>query len=670
MLSFLPFLTATIGVGADELFEYQRGDGPTVLRLDTNLLADEPLDPRLCGNFLEHLGGVIYDGVWAQCLAAPTFEPLDDRSWGWFQREPWVAFLDRQTPFPWQVEGELTVTAAPDATVNQQSLRLAAGGAGALVQRNTLPLHRTGEYRGSVYLRAEGPSRLRLAVRRPDGEELGAVDLRAGKAWRRVEFALSLARPDGVGNDVQVRLELDGPGAVELDNLELFPTDAVDGMDPDIIRLSREWRMPILRYPGGNFVSGYHWRDGVGPHDQRRTMPNPAWAGIEYNTFGTDEFMRFCELIGTAPMICVNIGNGTPEEAAAWVEYCNGSTATPMGALRAANGHPEPYNVRLWEVGNEIYGSWQIGHCDAAENLRRYNAFSAAMLAADPTIELIACGNHRDDRWQETLLHGAVPLTSISEHPLVHPGHMPRDETLAQMWPRIAAHPWWYWRDYLPHLRDLAAQAHRPGIEIAVTEWGIIAGGDDRNLFELPHAQNQAGAVYAGCLLNALLRRHDMVKVANITGLLHGGGLRRWGKVAYGDPQYYVSRLWVDAMGGRLIRLEQSGPGYDADSRNGLPAVADTPWLDAAAVLAADGRTIHLFMVNRSLTESITPAVELPGWRAARGWRVDSGGDPVRRNSPAEPRAVADEPLSEAELAALTCPPLSVTRVDYARDGG
>ena len=111
-------------------------------------------------------------------------------------------------------------------------------------------------------------------------------------------------------------------------------------------------RLPMLRFPVGNFVSGYHWRDGIGPVDQRPILPNPAWPIIEWNDVGTDEWLQLCNLVGCEPLICVNAGDGTPQEAADWVAYCNSGTETPMGALRAANGRVQPYNVRRWEIGN------------------------------------------------------------------------------------------------------------------------------------------------------------------------------------------------------------------------------------------------------------------------------------------------------------------------------
>ena len=163
----------------------------------------------------------------------------------------------------------------------------------------------------------------------------------------------------------------------------------------------------MLRFPGGCFADCYHWRDGVGPPELRPTRENRHWGGVEMNHFGTDEFMALCRRLGCQPVLCVNFGENDEQEAAAWVEYCNGPADSPMGALRAANGHPEPYGVDWWDIGNESFAEWEIGHCGPQEYARRYLRFAKAMRAKDPSIRLIACGgdgNSLDQHWNRTVL--------------------------------------------------------------------------------------------------------------------------------------------------------------------------------------------------------------------------------------------------------------------------
>ena len=237
-----------------------------------------------------------------------------------------------------------------------------------------LPAGRCLTYHGAVWVRVmtldpDAAGEIEIGLRRrvatPDGIKQAGECLAServpvqGADWVELPFHLHLAPGQvsfGEPVDFTIRwLPLSDPSLhLLVDRAELFPDDAVDGLDPEVIQLAKEWPVPLLRWPGGNFASFYHWREGVGPAHLRPTSANHAWGGLEYNLFGTDEFIQFCRQIKAQPQITVNTGTGFAEEAAAWVEYCNGDAAsTPMGRLRALNGHPEPYNVRLWEVGNE-----------------------------------------------------------------------------------------------------------------------------------------------------------------------------------------------------------------------------------------------------------------------------------------------------------------------------
>jgi alpha-N-arabinofuranosidase len=166
-----------------------------------------------------------------------------------------------------------------------------------------------------------------------------------------------------------------------------------NGFRRDVLDALRRLRFSVVRYPGGNFVSGYHWEDGIGPRESRPLRVEPAWDSMEPNHVGTDEFMTLCRTVGWQPMLTVNLGSGTVEEARNWVEYCNGDAGTPFGARRAANGHTAPYGVALWCLGNEMDGQWQIGHCPAEEYAARALEAARRMREVDPGIETVACGS-------------------------------------------------------------------------------------------------------------------------------------------------------------------------------------------------------------------------------------------------------------------------------------
>ncbi|MEJ2131221.1 MAG: alpha-N-arabinofuranosidase, partial [Gammaproteobacteria bacterium] len=166
-----------------------------------------------------------------------------------------------------------------------------------------------------------------------------------------------------------------------------------DGFRADVLEALRGLDVTVVRYPGGNFASGYHWRDGIGPQDERPTVRELAWQSIETNRFGTDEFLELCSKLGWRPMLTVNLGTGSPEEARDWVEYCNAPTGTRNADLRAANGAREPHGVGLWCLGNEMDGPWQLGHVPARDYAVRAQQAAKMMKDCDRSIRLVACGS-------------------------------------------------------------------------------------------------------------------------------------------------------------------------------------------------------------------------------------------------------------------------------------
>ena len=174
----------------------------------------------------------------------------------------------------------------------------------------------------------------------------------------------------------------------------------------DVFQAVKNLKPQIMRFPGGCFADTYNWQDGIGDRDKRPTKQNSHWKGIEENNFGTDEFIHFCRDLGCESLICINFGSGTPEDAAEWVEYCNGDGDTKNGSKRIKNGLKESFNVRFWEVGNETYADWEIGHCSAKEYVSRYLEFYKKIKEKDNNIKIIACGgdgNSLSQDWNKIL---------------------------------------------------------------------------------------------------------------------------------------------------------------------------------------------------------------------------------------------------------------------------
>ena len=182
------------------------------------------------------------------------------------------------------------------------------------------------------------------------------------------------------------------------------------GFRTDVLGLLRDLRLGTLRWPGGNFASNYHWQDGIGPKDGRPRRPDLAWGGEEPNRFGTDEFLAYCAELGTEPYICLNMGTGTLEEALAWVEYCNSAANTYWTARRRNNGHAEPYRVRYWALGNEMYGAWQVGAMSAEEYVREATRWARAIRMLDPGAVLIGCGETGWTEWDRVVIDGLAGL--------------------------------------------------------------------------------------------------------------------------------------------------------------------------------------------------------------------------------------------------------------------
>ena len=270
-------------------------------------------------------------------------------------------------------------------------------------------------------------------------------------------------------DNARIEIVSAGKGDFKIGTLSLMPADNIDGWRKDVVELLKQLDSPIYRWPGGNFVSGYNWRDGIGDRDKRPPRKNPAWKGVESNDVGSDETMELMELIHSEPYVALNTGLGGAEEAANEVQYFNGSTDTPMGKLRAQNGHPSPYGVKYWAVGNEMFGDWQLGHMPLSEYAKKHNVVADAIWKADPSAKLVAVGNVGD--WSKTMLaECADHMNFMSEHIYVKelPNVVDHAAQLKNEIRRVAnAH-----REYNAEIPGLAQK----NVRLAMDEWNYWYG--------------------------------------------------------------------------------------------------------------------------------------------------------------------------------------------------
>src|ERR1700728_1743481 len=367
-------------------------DKPIVIRVrrpDTR----QEIASTLFGSFLEPIGHSTYGGLWANVVENPSFEEglwsAENLETQWNFHPELRAASSLGLPTPWEplypAQGSRYAPVRGDAANSAQSVLLMSlpDKEVGILEQVYLPVHRELKYTGSMWLKhVEGNDSVKLSLRRHahPAEVLAASIVQApSEAWTKYNFHLEL-HPGQVASlePVDLVISLEGDARVLVDNIALNPDDAVDGMDPEVLSLARELHSPAVRF-GGNFTSAYNWHDGVGPLDTRVSKLNLAWGIPEYNTFGTLEFLRFCELIQSKPQIALNLGTGTPREAAEWVSFVNAHWGDHRGGL-------------TWELGNELWGDYQVGYPAPTLASAATLANSEAVRKVDPSARLIATG--------------------------------------------------------------------------------------------------------------------------------------------------------------------------------------------------------------------------------------------------------------------------------------
>ena len=389
------------------------------------------------------------------------------------------------------------------------------------------------------------------------------------------------------------------------------------GIRTDVLAALRGLEMPLVRYPGGNFASGYHWRDGVGPLADRPTVRELAWQSLEPNRFGTDEFLALCQKADWQPMLCVNLGTGTPEEARDWVEYCNGEAGSRWSDLRAANGREAPYQVPYWCLGNEMDGPWQLGHVPSDHYAIRAQQAAKMMKDCDRTVRLVACGSSAPEmptflEWDREVLERLGGLTDfVSLHRYVgNPADDPEGYLAigASIDAQIEAVD--------ACCRYVAAKRKsRKRAMLCFDEWNVwykARSADDMNgegLFA-PHlveeVYNLEDALVVASFLMSFIRHADVVKIANLAQIVNViAPLLTRGDELLIQSIYYAFQMISQRKKGMSLRLLQEGPTYRSSSHD------EYPELDCAAIFDEDGARLHLFAMNRNLRESAQLEVTL-----------------------------------------------------------
>ncbi len=389
------------------------------------------------------------------------------------------------------------------------------------------------------------------------------------------------------------------------------PLSDARGFRTDVMAEVAGLQMPILRWPGGNFVSGYHWTDGIGPKDERPRRIELAWRQEESNRFGTDEFIEYCRAIGAEPYICVNMGTGTVEEAQNWVEYCNGTGNTYWANQRRANGHDEPFNVSYWGLGNEMYGRWQIGATeDPHDYVKRAREFAKVMRWIDPSIELVSCGQNGWQDWNGVVIAGLAEY--IRYHSIhIYTGNSEFAENVLE-----------------PHMAEYAIEACAAEIQrvrvqndikheirIAFDEWNVWYRAHSETMLE--ERYNLSDALAIATYLNGFVRNADTLAIANLAQMVNviapivtsPDGL-------FLQTIYHPLALAAASLQGMALDAWYDGPRIAPPESQTRPVtdrlrkLGDFPLVDAAATLRDDS-TVTLSLVNRSEGDDVELTVDL-----------------------------------------------------------
>jgi alpha-N-arabinofuranosidase len=593
---------------------------PTAAPLDATIRIDAgkvvgSINPGLYGQFAEFMFADVKDGLTAEMLRDRSFEMAPDsiglpRYW---ERYPDRRNDDDDLKFKWN-EAEHYPPTMPDYMPAQAGVPPTAqhGLTVTLKYENSDPrgfyqpdilVRKNLGYHGYAWVKSadfNGSLTFALAENRDGGNEFGrrTVAIKPGD-WTRVPFAIpSTASADQPNACFCVLVA--GKGTLTLDQLSLEPDDAVNGVRADTLARVKALHPSFLRWPGGNVAQDYHWMWGIGPRDQRKTWVNLSWGNEpEPSDFGTDEAITFCREVGAEPSLTVNVegGGGTPEEAAAWVEYCNGPATSKYGAMRAANGHPEPYHVRTWEVGNEIWGDWVRGHSDAATYAANFNRYAAAMKAKDPGITLIGCGDNSLD-WERTVLQTAGRnMDLLAIHHYYGIDEMKGDEH------NLMAHPLAYERFYgkLDAMARELVPHHRIGL--VINEWNTV----------LPTARQHSmeSALYGARLMNVFERCGDFVRRSSVSDMVNGwsGGVIQAGRTGlFVTPTYWANVLYATCLGTQRVETTVTSPTYDSTLEG-----KQIPALDVVASRSADGRTLYVKAVNTDFEHALRTRLEVIG---------------------------------------------------------
>jgi len=556
------------------------GDAAATLVVKNERLHQERISPFIYGNFIEFLDHHV-QGMRAQMLDDHSFEgTLPPSDWCYYLRDRDVTdHLWAQTGFG----GKGSFAVVEEGAFNGKrcgKIVVEEPGASPIgMLQEGIPLQAGREHEVLLFLKQQG---LQGPVEIALGKEWGAFfDAYASVsipevsgAWAKYRVVLT---PEVDAENAALAIRVGSPGTLWVDQVTLQPTDNIEGWRREVVEAVKALAPRMIRL-GGSAANFYDWKIGIGDPDKRAPFPNQPWGRMEPNDVGIGEFLRFCELVGAEPLVCVNANSDTPESAAALVQYCNGSAGTEWGARRVADGRAEPYRVKYWQVGNELTGP---------EYEAKLPEFCRAMKQADPTISLIS-----------SFPSPGVIAQAEEWLDFVAPHHYT---------PSLrAAH------DDLVHLEEVLAPIRATkDVGVAVTEWNHTGGdwGPAR-----AYLATQGNALHCARALNMYQRFCHLVRIANRSNLTNSwcaGVMQTSDAGIYFTPAYYAMQMYSTLSGDYVLKVED-GNGRQLDGPESGAS------LDACATISADGSRVTLAVVNDG-PAPVTAQLRLQGFGSLAG---------------------------------------------------
>lgn len=586
-----------------------------------------PISKYIYGEFLEHIGGIVNNNIWAEMLddrkfyfpinshppaepSGPTWRRTALRHWMPIGADEFVT-MDKDRPYVGDNSPLVTLSSSETHGIQQAGLAVRKGKS----------------YTGRVVLAGTPGTTVKVSLIWGNAatDRRTVVINKVGPEYRK--FPLTF-RVEGDSDDARFEIVGSGTGAFHVGAVSLMPADNVQGFRAEVIAALKQLHSGVYRWPGGNFVSGHEWRDAIGDPDKRPPIMDPVWHAVQPNDVGTDEFMTLCRLLDVESYVTVNGGFGDEWSAAQLVEYTNGAVTTPMGKLRAANGHPQPYHIKFWGVGNEPWGEWQLGFMPVAQWELKHNMFAKAMRKVDPTIKLIGAGAMPDAMtgskqakrlngqivpdylspgdWSGNLLaHCLDNMDMISEHYYSTSGKRTDLQTGEKVdtgpqslieWERAPAtqvrSKYEHYQEYLKRIPELRAKP----VPISLDEWAYI--GAPPNSYKVVPAYAWA--------FHEMFRHSDLYQLGAFTFATAMISEDRTDAVL--NPTGLLFKMYREHFGTIPVQVSgdspQPKPIYPAGGDQ--PAVnpgSDTYPLDVSAALSDDRKTLTFAVLNPSDSE-------------------------------------------------------------------